>query len=116
MASLTKARLEKARLILDRYKKDLLETQRMNVGLIEKELKEAWGSSYQAIKGTMMDLLKDPNYELVAARYMEDGAPGVPVEFKTPLAKLYGIARYDSDEREQKQSEFWERAFAGTDS
>jgi hypothetical protein len=61
----------------------------------------------------MIQLLKQDQYRLVAAFYMEQSSsPGVISAFKRHLAKLYGIPSFHSNDREQKRREFWERALS----
>jgi len=40
---------------------------------------------------------------------MEEGTPGVAAEFKSPLAKLYGIPHYDAKTRDDMRQKFWKR-------
>ena len=48
---------------------------------------------------------------LGAAWYMEHSNTGVVSEFQKHLATLYGIPTYSSEEREEKQKQFWQSAF-----
>ena len=108
---MTERRFQKAKPILDRYRDRLMKTQRLDTVMFEKELREVWGLHYQALKTVMIDLAARLEYVYLAARYMEGGFPGVISEFQAPLAKLYGIAWYYDADRDQKQTEFWEKAF-----
>jgi hypothetical protein len=109
MATLTEARFKKAKAILDRYNEQLLQTGKLDFHAFESELKGVWKLSYQELKHILIDLSKREEYVPLAARYMEQGTPGVAAEFKIPLAKLYGIPHYDSKERGEKQKAFWKR-------
>jgi hypothetical protein len=109
MSTLTEARFKKAKAILDRYNEQLLKTGKLDFHAFESELKDVWSLSYQGLKHIIIDLSKREEYVPLAARYMEEGMPGVAAEFKIPLAKLYGIPHYHSKEREDKQKAFWKR-------
>ncbi len=112
MASLTENRFNKAQPIFDRYTRILLETQHLPFPEFEKELKELFGMGYQELKGVMIDLSKKTEYVLLAARYMEEGYPSVISEFKHHLATLYGVENFHGPDRDEKQKEFWAKAFA----
>lgn len=111
MARLTEARFQKAKPILDRYREQFHRTRHLNTTLFEKDLKEIWGLHYQELKTVMIDLSRRPEYLYLAARYMEGGSPGVVSEFQSPLAALYGLRYYHAPDREERQREFWKRAF-----
>jgi predicted GNAT family acetyltransferase len=109
MPTLTEARFQKAKLILDRYRDQLLETGKLDFAAFERELKDTWKLSYSALKPIVMALAKRDEYVALAARYMEEGTPGVAAEFKIPLARLYGIPHYDAKNRDEMKEKFWKR-------
>lgn len=113
MASLTEPKFKKAKHILDKYNEQLHRTHELHDTQLEHELREIWGIGYQELKGIMIDLSRLPDYQLLAVRYMESGFPGVVSEFKSTLAKIYGMEDFDIDrnEREQFRKRFWERQF-----
>lgn len=84
----------------------------MDLRAFEGELRELWDLGYQEIKGVIVDLSEHGRCEQVAAYYMQhSNAPGPVFEFKRRLAELYGIKRYDSEERVAKQNEYWNQVF-----
>jgi hypothetical protein len=109
MATLTEARFDKTKAILDRYNERLLQTGKLDFHAFEADLKDIWKLGYQGLKQIIIDLSKREEYVPLAARYMEEGMPGVAAEFKIPLAKLYGISHYHSEEQEEKRKAFWKR-------
>jgi hypothetical protein len=111
MANLTARRFQAAKPIFDRYRDELMRKQRIDVMAFEQELKDLWDLGYQDLKPIMIQLSKKTEYVFLAARYMEGGSPGVVSEFQGTLADLYGVTYYYANDREQKQKEFWERAF-----
>ncbi len=111
MANLTDRRFQVAKPTLDRYRDELMRKRNINVMAFEQELKDLLDLGYQDLKSMMIQLSKKPEYVYLAARYMEGGSPGVVSEFQQPLAELYGISHYHADDLEQKQKEYWERAF-----
>lgn len=108
MYRLTERRLQKAANILEKYRDQLHTRFHFDARQFEMELRECWGTGYRGIKSVVKDMLKNDRYRHVAVYYMEHAnAPVVVSEFKLPLAKVYGIRRYDSAETEQKRNEFW---------
>lgn len=112
MFTLTDIRFNKAKELLDIYNERFLRTHTLNATRLEKELRDLWDTGYREIKDIAIQLSKRPEYKLMAIRFMESGH-AVVSEFKTPLAKFYGMKNddYDRPERRQKQQEFWDRAF-----
>jgi hypothetical protein len=111
MARLTERRFERAKDVLDRYRDNFLKTHNLSSHLLEADLRPIWNLGYQELKPIFIELSKKDGYELLAARYMEGQSPGAVSEFKPRLAEMYGMAVYDSPERENKTKEFWKRAF-----
>ncbi len=111
MAHLTERRFAKAKIILDRYRKQLHENGSIPTSLFEKELRECWNNMhYQALKGVMIDLAKQNRYRYLAAYYMDhSNGAGVVVEFQRTLADLYGLDYYHSPERASKREAFWNK-------
>lgn len=114
MCRLTDRRKAKAREVFDRYTRELHDTGTIENFRLEFELRQLWDIGYQSLKGIMIDILTNHSeYEHIAAYYMErSGSAGVVSEFKTPLAKLYGLSWYHHEEREAKCAAYWENAFA----
>lgn len=112
MFTLTERRFESAKPILDKYLEKLRSNHQYDTGSLEHELRQSWNTGYQEIKDIMIQLLDVDEYSTVAAWYMEhSNAPGVVSEFQGPLANLYGVASYNSPDREEKKEQFWKRAF-----
>jgi len=112
MIKLTERRIQQAREILDRYRDELWERRSFNLKELERELLQVWELGYRELKHLIVDLATWNDYELIAVKFMEAGAPGVDSEFRTPLAKIYGIAGYNSPQRKQKQADYWKRAYS----
>lgn len=111
MYTLTERRIEKAMPILEKHRKQLLETGRFDHRL-EGELRACWDTGYRELKDIFRQLIKIPRYQLLAAAYIEDGnfttRTGCPMEFFDPLADLYKINRYDSKELDVAKPKFWQ--------
>lgn len=114
MCRLTDHRKAKVREVFDRYTRELHDTGAIENFRLEFELRQLWDIGYQSLKGIMIDILTNHSeYEHIAAYYMErSGSAGVVSEFKTPLAKLYGLSWYHDEEREAKRAAYWENALA----
>ena len=114
MCRLTDRRKAKAREVFDRYTRELHDMGEIKNFRLEFELRQLWDIGYQSLKGIMIDILTNHSeYEHIAAYYMErSGSAGVISEFKTPLAKLYGLSWYHDEEREARRAAYWENAFA----
>jgi len=64
MATLTDARLAKAKSILESYRKKLHSTGRIEARQLEKELREAWDIGYQTFRTIIIDIAKNhPHYK-----------------------------------------------------
>lgn len=113
MAHVTARRLEKVRPILDMCNESLTKNKRFDTHSLESNLKETLDTGYMGVKTFVQDLVKNEDYRLISLYYMErSNVPGVASEFKSILAKAYGIENYDSAEREPAQKLFWDQAFA----
>lgn len=113
MYKLTDRRLEVAEQILEKYRSHLIEGHRFSAPSLEHELRAVWTNvGYQEIKGIMIDMFKNhERFKYVAAFYMENSnATGVVSEFKSTLAKAYGVRSFHSSDAEKGKEEFWETA------
>ena len=108
MYRLTEKRFEKAKEILERFRNQLHKSGRTDPGLLEKELRECWHTGYRELQDIMIQLLKNDRYRFLAAYYM-DHSSLVVTRFKAPLARVYGIPHYYSQDREAKKAAFWAR-------
>lgn len=91
MYNVTDRRMEKARNILDEYKRILEERGTFQTGMLESSLRDVWNTGYQEIKSAMIDLYKNHlEYSALAEYYMRNQAPrGMMVsEFKKVLMPL----------------------------
>lgn len=113
MYRLTERRYEKALPIFESHRKRLESGQHVNTLELSRQLRECWDTGTKEIKSAMTQLLDDPRFGLVAASYLRyrDGS-GVTHEIKPRLAALYGLAKFDSPERHEKEQSFWAAAFA----
>ena len=111
MYKLTKKRFEAAKSILDDYRYRLHTTGSFSRQVFESELRSCWQLDHQELKAIIKDLAKLPEYQYLAAYYMEDSSGmGAVSEFQPVLADLYGITSYyHSEDREEKRKSFWER-------
>ena len=110
MYRLTERRLAKAEPILQEYRAKLHTEGAINAHGFEMELRQCWGIGYQELKSIIEDLSKIDDYVFLAAYYMEhSSAPGVVMEFKRSLARLYGIDHFDASDRKAKREAFWQR-------
>ena len=124
MSRLTDDRLAAARPILDRFRDKLRRDRFFSADALERELSDALRLGHQELAGVAVDLLGLPDYRLVAAYYMENvggdtlvppdqpsRAPGVPEEFRGPLAAAYAAASTDAADTAGRRAAFWRAAF-----
>lgn len=110
MYRLTELRLKKAETILEKYRAQLHKTNSIVALVFERELRDCWKLGYQEMKGIAKELARIKRYKYLAAYYMENSGSGTSVvgEFQQPLARLYGIPRYDNRElRKAAREIFW---------
>ena len=108
MYKLTAMREEKATDILSKHRQAMAEHGRIITHQFEQELRECWNIGYQELKDIVIELFKRPEYQRMAAYYMQhQNTPGPVSEFKPHLAKLYGVEYYDSPETKAKRKAYW---------
>lgn len=113
MYKLTERRLAKAKELLDNSAALLAKKRGINCMEFEMQLRECWDTGYREIKDIMQQLLKMPEYRLLAAYYMQNsGGPGIVSEFQEPLCKFYGIPWKAQAPDESTVKKFWSTAFA----
>jgi hypothetical protein len=114
MASLTPARLEKAKDVLESYRFQLFKTKKFDPMAFELELRELWGTGYHEMKSIAPDLLRKPRFREVAAYYMQNiNSHGITAEYQGDLAKLYGTNHLPGEEFNKKRDEYWAQVFSG---
>ena len=109
MYTLTEKRLAQITPILERYRSALFAKHEFQASDFERETRSCLKTGTKEMKSIAVQLLRHERFRDVAAFYMEhcNSAVGVPREFKSPLAKLYGIDHYNAAERQSKQELFW---------
>ena len=108
--SLAERSLKKAEPILEKYRNELYETGNISRGALKKELLQS--GAFTGFEGSaklfFIQAAKATRYRYLVAYYMEHSAQGrVNSEFKSSLAKLYGIDDYHSPEKGRMRKAFW---------
>lgn len=109
--SLTPRRLERITPILETYRGKLRASGAFRPESLEAEIKATLDVGYQEVKHLLIDLLKKPRYQTVAAYYLQHfAAPNQPSEAKLALGDLYGVGYYEHADRPQAQDAWWTTA------
>jgi hypothetical protein len=112
MYRLTQKRLDAAKDILSKYRKQLFSQHSFDAGMLELELRQIWNVGYRPLKDIMIAMLAEDSFREVAAYYMQNSnAPGPVSEFKRALAEMYGVTHYDAQDRREMQDAYWTNVF-----
>ena len=110
MYKLTQKREEKAAEILGSYQKQMAQSDSIDCSGFEMELRKCWGLGYRELKGIVIDMSRRPEYERMAAYYMQNqNALGPVSEFKGRLGQLYGVKRYSSKGAKEGREAYWSK-------
>lgn len=111
MFSLTERRMQVVSPILEMYRERLRTHGKFDARSFEDELKAALDTGYQEIKQVANQLCKQPRYRAVAVYFMENmKTPGICSEFKTYLAREYGVDSYDyAKNRDSARDSLWDQ-------
>lgn len=111
MYTLTEKRLEEAKPILNEFRDRLHSEGSIDALDFERRLIEGLGCGKVDFKEVSKQLLKTDEYLYLAAYHMENSnGPRdlVALEFKTSLAKIYGVDIYGSEGMEEARERFWD--------
>lgn len=103
-------RIAKAEPLLETFRTKLHRSGAYSCHEFETEVGKCWRCGFQIMKSRVMDLSKHPRYVFLAAYYMENSNGSrrfVASEFKSTLAKLYGVSSYENARMKTAREALW---------
>ena len=109
---LTNNRLEKVMTFLERHRSSLVSTGAMDTHQFEDDLKRLLKLNYKQVKDILIDIVnRYPRYRYLALYFMQYCNPTGPVmEFRSTIARAYGLEFFTPDEVDARSKEFWQEA------